>query len=288
MYKWHKAGLPVENFDLIVKYNEYNISPEWFGFSPKEANGWKVNGFSVQSAVHWKDSGVAPNQAKQWKQNGFTQKTSQPWIKKHFTPHDAKLWVDYGFDIGDAINWSETGISQKEAKIWKDSFKPLEAKSIMSSNIDYKTAVEYKNEGIDIQYYEWIYNNVPLEAVKKYHTKYTLKEYLLIRDKVETIDERSIRFALDNNLAEELTKPNSYNSINTIHNGIIKISSCRSFVRLLISSQYSSDCNENIGTVDLFNKIADEIIEHSGEVKRVTLYRDGEPLMDKNIPDRKL
>ena len=350
MYKWHKAGLPVEKFDLIVKYNEYNISPEWFGFSPKEANGWKVNGFSVQSAVHWKDSGVAPNQAKQWKQNGFTQKTLQPWVKKHFTPHDAKLWVDYGFDIGEAINWSETGISPQEAniykknevslneavswrqfeftvkqtllfkknnigiseakiwkksgagdsagatpgsttfnisgilkwkseftasqandwisngfsyseaKIWKDSFKPLEAKSIMSLNIEYKTAVEYKNEGIDIQYYEWIYNNVPLEAVKKYHTKYTLKEYLLIRDKVETIDERSIRFALDNNLTKELSKPNSYNSINTIHNGIIKISSCRSFVRLLISSQYSSDCNENTGTVDLFNKIDPELI----------------------------
>jgi len=36
----------------------------------------------------------------------------------------------------------------------------------------------------------------------------------------------------------------------------------------------------------LFKKISEEIIENSDEVKRVTLYRDGEPLMDKKIADK--
>lgn len=37
---------------------------------------------------------------------------------------------------------------------------------------------------------------------------------------------------------------------------------------------------------DLFKKIADEISEHADHVKRVSLYRDGEPLLDKRLPDR--
>jgi MoaA/NifB/PqqE/SkfB family radical SAM enzyme len=37
---------------------------------------------------------------------------------------------------------------------------------------------------------------------------------------------------------------------------------------------------------DLFRRIADEIIEHRDEVIRVSLYRDGEPLLDKKLPDR--
>jgi len=37
---------------------------------------------------------------------------------------------------------------------------------------------------------------------------------------------------------------------------------------------------------DLFSKIADEVIAHRDVVKRVSLYRDGEPLLDKKMPDR--
>ena len=37
---------------------------------------------------------------------------------------------------------------------------------------------------------------------------------------------------------------------------------------------------------DLFNKIAAELIDHRDEVQRVSLYRDGEPLLDKKMPDR--
>src|SRR5262245_53631903 len=36
----------------------------------------------------------------------------------------------------------------------------------------------------------------------------------------------------------------------------------------------------------LFRKIADEIIAHKDEVKRVSLYRDGEPLLDKKMASR--
>ena len=39
-------------------------------------------------------------------------------------------------------------------------------------------------------------------------------------------------------------------------------------------------------TDDLFKKIAAEIIDHSSEVKRVSLYRDGEPLIDRKLPAR--
>lgn len=37
---------------------------------------------------------------------------------------------------------------------------------------------------------------------------------------------------------------------------------------------------------DLFAKISKEVIEHASEVKRVTLYRDGEPLIDKKLHER--
>lgn len=37
---------------------------------------------------------------------------------------------------------------------------------------------------------------------------------------------------------------------------------------------------------ELFKKIASEVIEHADEIKRVTLYRDGEPLIDKKIANR--
>jgi MoaA/NifB/PqqE/SkfB family radical SAM enzyme len=37
---------------------------------------------------------------------------------------------------------------------------------------------------------------------------------------------------------------------------------------------------------DLYKRIADEIIDHRNEVIRVSLYRDGEPLLDKKLPKR--
>lgn len=36
----------------------------------------------------------------------------------------------------------------------------------------------------------------------------------------------------------------------------------------------------------LFRRIADDICAHAEQVKRVSLYRDGEPLLDKKLPDR--
>lgn len=36
----------------------------------------------------------------------------------------------------------------------------------------------------------------------------------------------------------------------------------------------------------LFKKVADEVIAHAPEVKRVSLYRDGEPLIDRKLPGR--
>ena len=37
---------------------------------------------------------------------------------------------------------------------------------------------------------------------------------------------------------------------------------------------------------NLFKKIADEIVDHADEIHRVSLYRDGEPLIDKKMPNR--
>ena len=39
-------------------------------------------------------------------------------------------------------------------------------------------------------------------------------------------------------------------------------------------------------TDGLFEKIATELDEHADTIKRVSLYRDGEPLIDKKLPDR--
>ena len=36
----------------------------------------------------------------------------------------------------------------------------------------------------------------------------------------------------------------------------------------------------------LFRRIANDILAHTDQVKRVSLYRDGEPLLDKRLPDR--
>ena len=37
---------------------------------------------------------------------------------------------------------------------------------------------------------------------------------------------------------------------------------------------------------DVFNKISDELIEYKKYLKRVSLYRDGEPLIDKKMATR--
>lgn len=39
-------------------------------------------------------------------------------------------------------------------------------------------------------------------------------------------------------------------------------------------------------TDSLFNKIASEVVKYADKIKRVTLYRDGEPLIDKKLPLR--
>ena len=39
-------------------------------------------------------------------------------------------------------------------------------------------------------------------------------------------------------------------------------------------------------TDDLYNKIAAELIDHAGDLNLVSLYRDGEPLIDKKLADR--
>jgi len=49
-----------------------------------------------------------------------------------------------------------------------------------------------------------------------------------------------------------------------------------------------ADWQRNTPTMkdDLFRRIAEELIDHRHEVKRVSLYRDGEPLLDKKLPAR--
>ena len=37
---------------------------------------------------------------------------------------------------------------------------------------------------------------------------------------------------------------------------------------------------------DVWNKVSEDIIEHKKLLKRVSLYRDGEPLIDKKMPKR--
>ena len=37
---------------------------------------------------------------------------------------------------------------------------------------------------------------------------------------------------------------------------------------------------------DVFNKISDELIENKNYLKRISLYRDGEPLIDKKLAQR--
>lgn len=37
---------------------------------------------------------------------------------------------------------------------------------------------------------------------------------------------------------------------------------------------------------ELFDRIADDLIAHADQLKRVSLYRDGEPLLDKKLPQR--
>ena len=44
--------------------------------------------------------------------------------------------------------------------------------------------------------------------------------------------------------------------------------------------------NYHVMRDDVFNKISDEIIDNKEFVKRVSLYRDGEPLIDKKMPQR--
>ena len=49
-----------------------------------------------------------------------------------------------------------------------------------------------------------------------------------------------------------------------------------------------ADWQRNTPTMkdDLFGAIADDVTAHADEIRRVSLYRDGEPLLDKKLPDR--
>jgi len=49
-----------------------------------------------------------------------------------------------------------------------------------------------------------------------------------------------------------------------------------------------TDWNRNYKAMsdETFAKIAGEVIAHADVLKRVTLYRDGEPLLDKKMPQR--
>jgi len=49
-----------------------------------------------------------------------------------------------------------------------------------------------------------------------------------------------------------------------------------------------NDWNRNYPTMkdDVFNKISEDLIENKKYLKRVTLHRDGEPLLDKKLPSR--
>ena len=49
-----------------------------------------------------------------------------------------------------------------------------------------------------------------------------------------------------------------------------------------------NDWNRNYPVMkdDVFNKISDDLIENKKNLKRVSLYRDGEPLIDKKLPTR--
>jgi MoaA/NifB/PqqE/SkfB family radical SAM enzyme len=46
------------------------------------------------------------------------------------------------------------------------------------------------------------------------------------------------------------------------------------------------DRRDGLMSDELFSKITKEISEHSNEVRRVHLYRDGEPLLDKKLPQK--
>ena len=49
-----------------------------------------------------------------------------------------------------------------------------------------------------------------------------------------------------------------------------------------------ADWTRGVETIsdELFKKVADEIIANADVVKRVSLYRDGEPLIDKKLAAR--
>ena len=49
-----------------------------------------------------------------------------------------------------------------------------------------------------------------------------------------------------------------------------------------------NDCERNYPVMkdDVWNKVSDDIIENKNHVKRVSLYRDGEPLIDKKMAAR--
>ena len=49
-----------------------------------------------------------------------------------------------------------------------------------------------------------------------------------------------------------------------------------------------NDWERNYPTMkdDVFNKISDELIEYKRYLERVSLYRDGEPLLDKKLPSK--
>lgn len=94
---------------------------------------------------------------------------------------------------------------------------------------------------------------------------------------IEKMKEYLARRISPEETCEDLLKFPRYLEIETINSCNAKCPMCP-----------ASDQPRNLKPMkdELFAKIADEIIGHKAEVKRVTLYRDGEPLLDNKLADR--
>lgn len=80
-----------------------------------------------------------------------------------------------------------------------------------------------------------------------------------------------------NNTYEELLAFPTHFEIETIN-------ACNARCPMCTIDEWNKD--EKMMSDELFKKIVEEIAQHKDTVKRVNLYRDGEPLLDKKLPHR--
>ena len=151
---------------------------------------------------------------------------------------------------------------------YKKEVSQIHAIAILSDNCIYMESSEgpfVSNSDAHFPNWAFAWHNryeASFKIIKKHGSYFKIKKEYLTKELI-----------LKNNTYEELLAF-------PIHFEIETINACNARCPMCTIDEWNKD--EKMMSDELFKKIVEEIAQHKDTVKRVNLYRDGEPLLDKS------